>query len=1354
MNKVSLAMYLLVTFLLSLFGNLNIQAEISEDEPVYFSHYTNEDGLPSTYVKSIVQDADGFIWAATRMSVVRFDGKTFRDFPTYNQQHELIQMYCNKLFYTKDSMLICRTNDEEYFYYNNNFECFFPYDLLTSLGTTTSITPTDNGFWICQNKTIYFVDKSNGSKTDILSKLDIHSIQKNTNFHNLIETEEWLVFSTTSGKIYSLNKKTSKLSDYNLPNILNVADYDLRFIDSHNNLWINSPTTGLINFNLVNSHFSHYTIDRNDVYRLPHKLVHCFAEDDYGRVWIGTEAGLAIYNPSSDKLRVLKSRLSEPQGLNTDPIYDAFCDKQGNMWLGSYFGGINFWSGEQKFFRTWTPGFGKWQINGRVVSCFEEDVDGNLWIGFEDKGLNKLDVETGKMLHYSSESGLKGLSYDNLHDLLFVNDDELWIATYTGSINVLNTKTKTFSYYQRDVDQKTLSDVIYQFKKVGDTIYIATSEGITYYNIKQKIFTALKPDVLRSIQFESIARTNDGILWFSSASKIYQYNPAIDSLYTFDLIPDYTNINFVKTDSQGRLWIGDCYDGLCMYNPINKSIHRFNKSNHFPASWTFSLEEGSDGWFWVSTDKGLIHFLPEKEIFKLIDSNSGIPFNQFNYRASFTDSKGNIYFGGNSGMVSFNEDANIPIKAHLPIALTDIKLFNESLQPGCKILNKSINKVNKLTLKHNQNVFTIEFSAFNYSTEGRCHYMYYLEGLENDWNNVGNRNFATYTNISPGTYTLHIKAVYNERQSDIDERQLIIEVLPPFWMTGWAYAIYVFIVIIIFLVVFRVGKNIEKSKALAQLEHREKVHADEINRVKLEFFTNISHELKTPLTLILGPLSKIMSDEQITPAFRKRLLGVERNANRLFQLINQLLEFRKIETGREKLEVSPTNLEDMMHDVAFSFNSIAETKGIELTTHLSSINEIVWVDKNKMDKIFCNLLSNAFKFTPEGGLIEFSLKTKKRKGKHIPELYDLIIKVADSGKGIEPELLNKVFDRFFQIEDETNNESGSGIGLAYVKSLVQLHKGTITVDSELGKGTRFKIVIPISRDDYKNNEIATVAKSTNTQYIIEEEIESNFSKSDLINVDALSSKPSILVVEDNVELVHFMKENLEDKYNVITSLNGKEALDSLEKDRPDLIISDIMMPVMDGIELTKKLKSDINYSHIPLILLTAKDSVEDKLHGLNCGADYYMAKPFYPAILEKYIDNIINNRKLLVDKFKSNEEVKAEDITCSESDKQFIEKLTEIIKANISNPDMDVSFIIKQMGVSRSLLHLKLKGLLGCSSTEYIRAIRLKEAVKLISSGKCNFSEAAYETGFSSPTYFTRRFREFYGKSPREYFGK
>ena len=1354
MNKVILAKCLLINILLSIFGNLTIRAEISEEEPLYFSHYTNEDGLPSTYVKSIVQDSDGFIWAATRMSVVRFDGKTFRDFPSYNHNHELVQMYCNKLFFTKDSMLICRTNDEEYFYYDANLESFFPYDLLTSLGTTTSITPTGNGFWVCQNNKIFHVDRIDGSKTDILSKLDIQNIDNKTAFHNLVENDQWLVFSTTSGIIYSYNKSTLKINELLLPRAFNVEDYDLRFIDSHDNLWISTSTSGIANLNLVNKHYSHYTTNRNDAYRLPHNLIHAIAEDQLGRVWIGTEAGLAIYYPSSDRLRLIKSKLSNPQGLNTDPIYDTFCDMEGNMWLGSYFGGINFWSGEQKFFRTWTPGFGKWQINGRVVSCFEEDLDGNLWIGFEDKGLNKLDVETGKMVHYSSESDNKGLSYDNLHDLLFVNDDELWIASYTGSINVLNTQTNTFSYYHRNDEEQTLSDVIYQFKKVGDTIYIATSEGITYYNIKEKKFIALRPDLLRLIQFESIARTNDGIIWFSSASKIYQYNPVIDSLYTFDQIPDYTNINFVKTDSKGRLWIGDCYDGLCMYNPVNGTIQKFNKSNNFPASWIFSLEEGLNGWFWVSTDKGLIHFSPEKEIFSLIDSNSGIPFNQFNYRASFTDSNGNIYFGGNSGMVSFNEVIDIPKKQHLPIALTDIQLFNESLQPGCKVLNQSINKIDQLTLKHNQNVFTIEFSAFSYSTVGRCQYMYYLEGLETDWNNVGNRNFATYTNISPGTYTLHIKAVYNERQSDIEERQLVIEVLPPFWLTGWAYAIYVFIILIIFLVVFRVGKNIEKSKALAQMEHREKVHAEEINRVKLEFFTNISHELKTPLTLILGPLSKIMSEEQITPAFRKRLLGIERNANRLFQLINQLLEFRKIETGREKLEVSPTSLEELINDVTYSFNSIAETKGIELSTHFTSTNEIVWIDKNKMDKVFCNLLSNAFKFTPEGGLIEFSLKTKKRKGKHVPELYDLVIKVTDSGKGIEPELLNKVFDRFFQIEDESKNEGGSGIGLAYVKSLVQLHKGKISVDSEIGRGTKFKIVIPVSRDDYNNKEISTIANSPQSQYIIEEEIESNFSKTNLINVDALSSKPSVLVVEDNVELVQFMKENLELKYNVITAFNGKEALDSLEKERPNLIISDIMMPVMDGIELTKKLKSDINYSHIPLILLTAKDSVEDKLHGLNCGADYYMAKPFYPAILEKYVENIINTRKLLIDKFKSDEDVKAEDIVCSESDKQFIEKLTDIVKQNISNPDMDVSFIMKQMGVSRSLLHLKLKGLLGCSSTEFIRAIRLKEAVKLISSGKCNFSEAAYETGFSSPTYFTRRFREFYGKSPREYFGK
>lgn len=1351
MNRVSLKYDQILIVILTIFGLVgnSFLASAQAEEPIHFLHYSTEEGLPSSYVKSITQDSDGFIWAATRTAIVRFDGSAFREFPVFDENDQPIKIYSDKLFVTPDSTLIARTNNGNYYYYDRSKECFYAYPLLTALGPTNTIVPVEGGFWVCQNNHLFFLDKETGKREGIIQKLKLFQIPEGTNFMTVVAHHGWIAFSTDKAEIYAVKNK--QLRKYEVPEVLDPAQFSLRFIDSHANLWIHSEDLGVANLNLESEHFSFYAAERADDYHLPHNLVHCFAEDFQGRVWIGTESGLAIYDPVTDVLDLYKYKLSEPNGLNTDPIYDAFCDKQGNVWLGTYFGGINFWNGERSFFRTWTSGFGKWQLSGNVVSCLTEDLDGNLWIGLEDKGLNKLNPRTGEMEHYCSEEGRNRLTYDNLHDLLFVNDHELWIGTYTGGINVLNTKTNQIKYYNPKNTNSVLSNVIYQLQKVGDRIFIGTSDGIVVFDQKTQKFSPLKPEQTRGVQFESMTQ-NGNFLWFSSAQQVFRYNLETDLLLPFELDDNSGIVNFVKTDFMGRVWIGTCYNGLYCWNEATKELSHFNAETGFPAQWIFSIEEGQNGWYWVSTDKGLVKLQPETNKHYLYDSNSGIPFNQFNYRASFTDSQGNIYFGGNNGMVSFNESSQQIETPELPIAFTGFELFNKQVAPGeLDCLNTSINEIDDLVLKYNQNVFTIDFSAFSYATGGRYQYSYYLEGFETDWNNVGNRNFATYTNLNPGTYIFRVKGTL-EDNSKSSERQLRITILPPFWLTKWAFAIYALLIAGIFVLVFRVGKNLEKTKAQAELEHREKVHADELHQFKLEFFTNISHELKTPLTLILAPIRRLKEEEKMNPSFRKQLNGIERNANRLFQLINELLEFRKVEKGKESLRVSPCDVKQLMDELSGSFTNLAEAKDIAFELDFPADGKIAWIDINKIDKIVFNLLSNAFKFTPDGGNINFSVTLKKRNPRTPDSLVDLVLTVSDSGRGIKPEMIDKVFDRFFHVDDESTRNMGSGIGLAYVKSLVILHKGTIGVDSILNKGTIFTIVLPVSKEDFSSDEISIEpVQYLKSGRVFEVQAETK-GKSESINIEALSSKPMVLVVEDNQDLIEFLKSILESKYQVITAENGRIAMEKLENITPELIISDVMMPEMDGMELTHLIKSDLKYSHIPMILLTSKSGAESKLEGMKAGADYYLEKPFYPEILEQNIENILNTRKRLIERFKTDDNMLPEEVAHSESDKAFIEKLTAVIKENISNPDMDVTFLLNEMGVSRSLLHLKLKGLVGCSSTEYIRAIRLKEAVKLISSGKCNISEAAYETGFSSPTYFTRRFREFYGKSPREYF--
>ncbi|MDA3879168.1 MAG: response regulator, partial [Prolixibacteraceae bacterium] len=1345
--KTSLWMLLLLCFLPSV--------NSARENVFNFHHYTNEDGLPSSYVKSVVQDKLGFMWMATRVSVVRFDGSRFIEFPAYNEFGEETDLFCNKVFMYNDSLLVARTNRGRYYYFDQDNETFHAYMKLNNLGQTQSLMPAADGYWLCRNDELLFFDSATGRLTGINEKLEFSNLPDKHKFLQHYNNKNKIVALTDTGILLWIDIENSEVKSFNVREQVNPMLVRLYYIDYNSNIWFGEESNGLLRLNTQTGNITRYSKDKAGNKRLPHNMVHCFTEDADNRIWIGTEAGLSIVDDNENSIHYCRYDPANPNGLNTDPIYDAFCDKDGNVWLGTYFGGLNFWNGKESFFHTWQSGVGKWSLGGNVVSCLNEDQDGNIWVGLEDMGLNMINIENGQVNRYISQNS--GLSYNNIHDLHFVDDKTLWIATYTGGINILDIKSKTFTYLNVKNAPNLHSDNIYAFMQVGDSLFVSTSAGVNLYHLRDKTFQSFFPEILNDYQFESMAR-NGNTLWFSSALSVYYYDIGSGKLHEFDKAPEMANINFVRTDSKQRIWIGDCYDGLCCYNPADESVKFFNPQTGFPGSWMFSLQEADNGWFWVSCNSGLIKFHPENDIYTLFDTNSGIPFNQFNYRASYTDSRGITYFGGNNGMVSFNMNDSLNVDNHKDIRFTGFQLFNKYVQPGVKgsPLDKSLNRSDRITLNHNQNIFTLEFTSFSYASLGRSQYAYYLEGFEDDWNHVGNRNYATYTNLSPGKYTFHVKGYQNEMDTNNEGRTLQIVVKPPIWLSHWAFLVYFILAWGFSIVIYMVGRKLEKSKALVEIERRDKEHSEEINKVKLEFFTNISHELKTPLTLIMGPLKKVLGEEKLSPISRKRLTGIERNSHRLFNLINQLLEFRKVETGREVLKIEKIEIAEYIAEIVRSFESLVESTDIQFAVSTPKPGTEVWIDPGKVERIIFNLLINAFKYTSVSGVVNLKVslggKDVKKNGSK-----ELLISVSDSGKGIAPEMIDKVFDRFFHSGDGNMQIKSSGIGLAYVKSLVQLHKGKISVESNPdglsgSKGTIFSVRLPASEDAYTVDEIVHDA----LQYVHElpsmVEICDEDCRQLSRTTNANYTYKTIMLVEDNHELVDFMRETLEENYKVYVAYDGTEALEQVRNIKPDLIVSDVMMPRMDGLELTQILKNDIQTSHIPVILLTAKSGAENRLTGLGSGADFYIEKPFYPQELEQNICNILNTRKALIDKFMNDAFVPVSDIAQSESDKLFIEKITEIIKKNLNNTSFDVSELVKEMGLSRSLLHMKLKSIANCSTTEYIRTIKLKEAVKLISSGKCNISEAAYEAGFSSPTYFTRRFKEHYGKSPREYF--
>ncbi len=1309
-----------------------------------FEHYTSQDGLPSSYVKGMVQDHLGFVWLANRENICRFDGYNFQSFPAYTEDSEALNLRPDFVYNVADTLLLVRNVDTQFYGFDYRSENFRAFDPLNQIEGVGQLIESDSGVWFLKDSTLWFSDLVTPARSNLRlgqTELNWSSVSDFSLQDNQLVLVDW---SGSNGAVHFVDSQGHR--SFRLP----FPTVELLYLDSHGGIWICDHTQGLCRINTETNKYEYYSSSKKGRFRLSHNYAYVINEDQDGTLWIGTEGGVSLWSTRDRIFSINQFDLSNPQGLSSNPIYSMLCDQQGNMWLGTYFSGINLWKNRETFFKTITAGSGDYYLGGSAVSAFTEDHQGNLWVGLEDMGLNKINRRTGKITKFPMGREQGGLSSGNIHDLHFIDENHLWIATYTGGINVLNVQSGKLEFIHTENTPGLKSNDIYSLCVAGDSIFICTTNGISIFNKKNRSIQPFYPDLFENVLIESSSFTGHKV-WFSSRTDIYSYDLKSAKLNQLENPFKINGINFVKGDSKGRLWAGDSYKGLFCYIPSSGEWKHYSEEKGFQGSWVYSIQEGANDWFWVCTNKGVVKLDPVTGKSFLFDRDSGMPFNQFNYRSAYKDRNGIVYLGSNEGLLYFDENRQPLVEHSTNVVLTSLKLFNQPVAPNDEneVLSNALAETKAIELAYQQNVFTVEFSALNYQNKGKCNYAYYLEGFESDYNFVGNQSFATYTNLSPGTYTFKVKASLDNSSWSGNVTELKVTVLPPFWSSVWGYLLYAVLILGILVLIAMVSSRIQKSKSQAHIERNERIHAIQLNQMKLEFFTNISHELRTPLTLIVGPLTALIANEKVSPFVKDKLNSINLNAQRLLQLLNQLLEFRKIEQGKEGLRISETEIGLLFENLEQSFGSAAEQSGLTLDFNHVQAEGKIYMDASKVEKILINLISNAFKFTEAGGSIEVSAKL----GSDEMGERTLRLTVRDTGKGMESSVIDKIFDRFYQSEeksDHTKSGVGSGIGLSFVNSLVSLHKGKIRVKSRLNIGTIFKVEIPVSKESYSVEElveaefVSTLGASPVLPIRSQKPI-------DPVPADAKTGSPTIMLVEDNQELLDFISGSLSENYKIVTASNGQEGLDQLKENQVDLILSDVMMPVMDGFEFTHRVKHDIETSHIPVILLTAKSGPENKYEGLRTGADIYVEKPFLAHILEQNIRNVLHTRRHLIKKYKRDAYMPATELTHSESDKKFLDNLTSIIKENMAKPELDVSFLINEAGVSRTMLHLKLKKLADCSATEFINIIRLKEAVTLMSEEECNVSEAAYRTGFSSPTYFTRRFKQHYGQSPRDF---
>ncbi len=883
----------------------------------------------------------------------------------------------------------------------------------------------------------------------------------------------------------------------------------------------------------------------------------------------------------------------------------------------------------------------------------------------------------------------------------------------------------------------------------GD-FWIASTRGIDKY-IKETNSFKHYPQISGEEAVAWIEPDSNGNLWFGSTNEVIIYNPRENAI----LHRYFEHTRAMFEDSKNRKWITTNDKGIALYSLNSGAVKYYNEKDGLANKQALCILEDEEQNLWISTTNGLSKFNPEKGIFQNFTSKDGLSNNQFCYRASYKTKNGELLFGSVSGFNMFNPNEIESEETNIPVVFTDFRIFNKSVPVGDdkkSVLRKSISETQHLVLNFDQNVFTLEFAALNYVNSDKNLYTYKLEGFNRDWNEPSKTRTATYTNLNPGDYLLRIKRIVPGNQQHQNELLLNITIRPPIWKTKWFLSLFFILIIFLIYILVRFVVNREKIKNQLVLERINARKLHEIDMMKLRFFTNISHEIRTPLTLILGPLEKLQEKELSKAEMKDNLQLMHRNAKNLDKLISQLLDFRKLQTGNLKLNLTEADIVDYIRNIVYSFNDFAIEKEINLkfTTLKKSLNAAF--DPDKIEKILNNLISNAFKFTGPGGTISvnFSLVFDSSDDdfeENEKEKQFIEISVKDTGRGIAIKNINRIFHRFFQPDNEEVN-SGVGIGLALVKELVEIHNGNIFVTSKTGKGTKFTFRIPYS----SMLPVKTIAEKTpgengETKNAREVVLQPEESKADL-------HSKIMLIVEDNLDVRQFIASHFNNSFKIFEAKNGEEGWQIALEIVPDIIVSDIIMPDVDGYELCKRIKEDERTSHIPFILLTALHSKEHEIKGLTTGADDYITKPFDLSVLQAKIENLLSIRESLIEKFTGTVVLEPKNVVITSPDERFLQKAIEVVENNISNSDLDIENFSTLVGVSRMQLYRKLHALTDMTVKEFIRNIRLKRAAQLLNQQKLNVSEVAYEVGFKDLSHFRKCFKREFGMSASEYVSK
>lgn len=1332
-----------------------------------FKQLSTLNGLPTDEVQKVYQDKDGFIWFATRYGLCQYDGYQVTLFKS--------NLYTPGLF--TNNNIYCLTEDN-----NHNLWIGTPEGLNVLNKETGKIrkytipniahnvvscllVTKDNNIWVgtdaglCKYmpQTDTFVLYSGELTKNVLLNASIKTLMEDS------QGDIWI--GTWSAGLYRYAPASNRF--YSYPQINQRNSAHVVYEDQQQNIWVGTWDEGLFMLqhprDMKNVSWLNYRHYANNPSSLSDNIVYDIAEDlNTHTLWVGTRSGLSIMQHHTPGEFINYKQQKSPYRIASNEINSILRDRFGTMWIGSIGGGVLMTDTHKSMFNLYNLDVSPEDIPTNAVRALFVDADQNVWLGVGSYGLARQERATNRLVFYSripefSEIATVPTVYAIIQRK---RSGHIWFGTYDGGLYIYRKGEKVTQLLPNNCSYLRDGCVASLYEDSAGNCWVGTRNGlgVSFADGSSHAFTKMlcQGVDLEKCYVKDIVQHTDGTIWLATANygiihiKGDARHPETLTYEYYNLLNQKLMTNAalcVYLDTSGRLWIGTEGSGLYLYDEKKNTFIEKNRHFNLPGDMVGSIEEDKQGNLWLGTNVGLVKLSAPTNLTdattRVYTSADGLQDNFFIPQSSFSNGD-ELFFGGYKGYNSFvptEMDEQMPT---VPFFITDIKIFNRSFASLTPDVQKRISKTmpaftQQIELPHEYNNFNIEFASLTYQSPELNKYAYRLQGFDKEWQYTdATRRFAYYNNLKSGTYTFQLKATNGNGVWSNSIREVIVIVYPPFWATWWAYIIYIVWAAVILFFISRAAKNRLLLKNKLQLREMEKSKADELNHAKLQFFTNITHELLTPLTIISATLDEL----KVQAPHHDDLYGVmNSNIRRLIRLLQQILEFRKAETGNLKLRVSPGDLVTFVKNEAESFRPLVKKKKIHFSIICDPESIIGYFDTDKLDKILYNLFSNAAKYNNEGGYIQVNLS-------YATDTNFVLLTVKDNGKGISKENQKTLFKRFYEGDYRKFNTIGTGIGLSLTKNLVELHGGSIEIESELNQGTLFTVLLPIERSYFKEEEIDEEVILPAHQEVVYEETEVPQPLE-----PAKERIHSLLVMEDNEDLLQLMVRLLSRDYKVFTAENGKEGIVVIENEDIDLVVSDIMMPQMDGIEFCNYVKSKLEYSHIPVILLTAKSKEEDRAQAYESGADAFLSKPFNLTVLHARIRNLLKYKERMAHDFKNQLVFEVKELNYTSIDEEFMQRAIDCVNRYLDDPEFDQLQFIEEMGTSKSTLYKKLKSLTGLNTSGFIRNIRLKAACRIMEkkSTSIRISELAYAVGFNDPKYFSACFKKDFGMLPSEY---